>query len=89
MVLRNLRSRLDLDAAVEAGGRESSCPGFGRECVADLDAYDQALVSAALALGVALPSPPPGERRFDPAQRRAVEEGLAGAGLDVGAPGRS
>ncbi len=86
MVLRNLRGRLDLDRAVAAGVRESACPGLGVECVADLDAYDQALVSAATQLEVALPPPPPGDRRFDPERRRAVEIALAGAGIDVTEP---
>jgi hypothetical protein len=87
MVLRNLRSRLDLDRALAAAGDDSAWPLPLRECTADLDAYDQALVSAATMVEVDLPPQPPGERRFDPDQRRQVERGLAAAGIDLGLDG--
>lgn len=83
MVLRNLRSRLDVDRALAAPHDESAWPLPLRECTADLDAYDQALVSAATMLDVAVPPQPPGDRRFSAEQRRQVEEALTGAGIDL------
>lgn len=83
MVLRNLRGRLDLDRASAAGDDASPWPVPLRECAADLDAYDQALVSAATMLELPLPAQPPGDRRFDTEQRRHVERALVAAGVDL------
>ena len=83
LVLRNLRGRLDVERASAAAHDESAWPVPLRECTADLDAYDQALVSAATLLEVALPPQPPGERRFDTEQRRQVERALVAAGIDL------
>ncbi|MGI9119687.1 MAG: hypothetical protein ACR2G7_06145 [Acidimicrobiales bacterium] len=83
LVLRNLRSRLDLDQAVTACQTGSTGPSRGAGCVADLDAYDQALVSAAAMVDVPLPPPPEGERRFSAEQRAQVEADLVAAGVDL------
>lgn len=84
MVLRNLRGRLDVDRASASGSVDGSAwPVPLRECTADLDAYDQALVSAATMLDVALPPQPPGDRRFDAEQRRQVERALVTAGVEL------
>ena len=84
MVLRNLRGRVDFDrASTAAAADESEWPVPLRECTADLDAYDQALVSAATMLELALPPQPPGDRRFDGEQRRQVERDLVSAGVDL------
>jgi len=86
MVLRNLRSRLDLDRAL-ATGDDGPWALPLRECTADVDAYDQALVSAAAMLDVAVPPPAPGPRRFDIDQRRRLEAALEAAGVELTSPG--
>lgn len=83
LVLRNLRGRLDPEQAISGAASGATWPSPVAECVADLDAYDQALVSAAGMLEVPLPSPPPGDRRFTPDQRAQAEAGLVDAGVDL------
>lgn len=82
-VLRGLRSRIDPERAVAAAAAGVTWPSSDAECIADLDAYDQALVTAAEMLEVPLPSAPEGDRRFTPAQRTEVEAGLRDAGIEV------
>lgn len=82
-VLRTLRARVDPERALAAAASGAAWPSRDAEGIADLDAYDQALVTAAEMLEVPLPSPPGGDRRFTPAQRGQVEAGLRDAGVDV------
>ena len=82
-VLRGLRARVDCERALAAAAAGAVWPSSEAECIADLDAYDQALVTAAEMLEVPLPPAPEGDRRFTPAQRSEVEAGLRQAGVDV------
>lgn len=50
---------------------------------ADLLAYDAALASAAAMLEVPVPDPAEGGGPLTPGQRQALEDALAGAGLEV------
>lgn len=87
-VLRGLRARIDTDRAMAAATSGAVWPSPEAECIADLDAYDQALVTAAEMLDVPLPAPSAGDdRRFTPAQRAQVEAGLGEAGVEVTTPG--
>jgi hypothetical protein len=87
-VLRGLRARVDPQRALAATATGAVWPSPEAECIADLDAYDQALVTAAEMLEVPLPPPPvEGERRFTLAQRAEVESGLRQAGVEVTEPG--
>lgn len=88
-VLRGLRARIDPERALAAAAAGVTWPSREAECIADLDAYDQALVTTAEMLEVPLPPPPEGERRFTPAQRTEVEAALRAVGVevtDVGGP---
>ncbi|MDP8987441.1 MAG: hypothetical protein M3N11_03745 [Actinomycetota bacterium] len=82
-VLRGLRSRVDPERALAAAAAGAVWPSAEAERIADLDAYDQALVTAAEMLEVPLPPPPKGDRRLTPAQRAEVEAGLRQAGVEV------
>ncbi|MBW3547392.1 MAG: hypothetical protein KY452_04540 [Actinobacteria bacterium] len=82
-VLRGLRSRVDPERALAAAAAGVTWPSSEAECIADLDAYDQALVTTAEMLEVPLPAPPEGDRRFTPAQRTEVEAALRHAGIEV------
>jgi hypothetical protein len=87
-VLRGLRARVEPERALAAAASGAVWPSPEAECVADLDAYDQALLTAATMLEVAVPAPrPDGDRRFTLAQRAQVEAGLREAGVDVVEPG--
>lgn len=82
-VLRGLRSRIDPERALAAAAAGVTWPSSEAECIADLDAYDQALVTTAEMLEVPLPPSPGGERRFTPGQRTEVEAALRDAGVEV------
>lgn len=82
-VLRGLRARVDPERALAAAAAGAVWPSSEAEGIADLDAYDQALVTAAEMLEVPVPPPPEGDRRFTPAQRAVVEAGLREAGVEV------
>lgn len=86
-VLRGLRARVDTERAMAAAASGAVWPSPDAECIADLDAYDQALVTTADMLEV--PVPPPSaadDRRFTPAQRAQVEAGLRAAGVELTPP---
>ena len=81
-VLRSLRTRIDAQRA-----NSHQWPTKDEELFADLDRYDRRLLKAAAMLRVDAPTPARGrEVLFSDGERHALEERLAGSGLDVRSP---
>ena len=80
--LRTLRTRIENQKA-----NQHSWPTKEEELAADIDRYDRRLLKAAAMLQVAAPASRRREQfLLSEADRLALEDRLAGAGLDVRAP---
>jgi hypothetical protein len=80
--LRSLRTRIDAQRA-----NSHQWPTKEEELFADLDRYDRRLLKAAAMLRVDAPKPARDQEvLFSEPERHALEERLAGSGLDVRSP---